>query len=338
MSSRQETIYLMLSHSSTIRLIQLRKLYLRASAFALLSVLCAQLDGLAQTKVAAATAPDGKQDVFEHGALPPQAHGKEGAMPPDVVQLVQILKLQDTIAHLEKLSDSGKQSIEQTVETLLLRQKLSRSIQYASLELEEALANIDGDLTNNNLKYAYYSAKRDRKQLMTGVGTFVGSGTMGVLDSGLSFKLDSAVPHIFGVTGNALSVGLPLLALRATKYKDVRHQILRGNMLAPIFGRPYTGEGYDPIIWAYLETVPAESGSTLTRRQMLVKNWQRYRGLSDSDAGSKALIDELTGYRANDTVSVDMLKLRSDLLVDLRALIQQMYRDISNLNTAVSHL
>jgi hypothetical protein len=328
-------------HTQKFRLFDSPHRDLRATALALLCTLCAHVDGQAQTKlaVAGAKAPDGKQDVFEHGALPPQAHGKEGAMPPDVVQLVQLLKLQDTIDRLKTLSQStGKQPMEQMVETLLLRQKFSRSIQYASLELEEALANIDGDLTNNNLKYAYYSTKRDRKQLMTGVGTFVGSGTMGVLDSGLSFKFDNALPHIFGVTGNALSVGLPLLALRATKYKDVRHQTLRGNMLAPIFGRVYSGEGYDPVIWAYLETVPAESGSPLTRRQMLVKNWQRYRGLSDSDPASKALIDELIGYRTSDTISVEMLKLRSELLVDLRALIQQMYRDISNLNTAVSGL
>ena len=273
------------------------------------------------------------QDVFERKKDEPTNFQSEAnKMSPDVEQLEHLLKLDDTIEQLK--ASKSKDSLE----VLILRQKLDRTIQYAALELEEALANIDGDLTTTNMQLSFFSDRHDRAVALGNLATFVTSGTLGVLDSGTSINMGPPLNNILGITGNSASVGIPLLAQRPPKYKNPKRGLTGGNMLAPIFGRPYSGAGYDPIIWEYLESVPANSKNNLSRRNLLLKTWESYRGLQATDPRSKELIDAVTGVTQPDKISLNVLKVRSELLVDLRALVQQMYRDISDLNTSVLSL
>ncbi len=143
---------------------------------------------------------------------------------------------------------------------------------------------------------------------------------------------------VLGLLGNASAIGIPLLGFVPPRYKIKQSNAPDGNALAPIFGRKPPEPEYDPIIWKYLETVPAKSKDNLTRRQILLRDWDKLRGVKSKDGQANASVDELIEVKKKSRVSLGTLKTRSELLVDLRALVQQMYKDISDLNTSVMGL
>lgn len=201
--------------------------------------------------------------------------------------------------------------------------------------MEEALANIDGDLTYTQLEYSLFSAKHDRSVMLNNTATFLTSGTLGVLDSSSGIKYGAPLPNIFGITGNAAAVAIPLWGLRPRKYKSLQGGN-GGNMLAPIFDLAYEGVGYDPIVWKYLNTVALDEKENNTRRQALLARWKKFRDLSKDEKKNETEIKQLAGLIAKgEKVSLDLLKTRTELLVELRAEVQSLYADLSDLNTEI---
>ncbi len=191
---------------------------------------------------------------------------------------------------------------------MFLRQNCQRATQFASLELEEALANIDGDLSYTDLEYSLFSAKHDRSVMLNNAATFMTSGTLGVLDSASGIKYAAPVPNIFGITGNAAAVAIPLWGLRPHKYKPLQSGS-GGNMLAPIFDLEYEGVGYDPIVWKYLNTVPLDEKDQITRKQALLKRWEKFRELSKSGIKHDKEIKRLCGILEKDEkVTLDLFE------------------------------
>lgn len=255
----------------------------------------------------------------------------------DALNVARLLEIDQTLEQLKStVSAAGsKPNREQMVDIMFLRQKIARAVQYASLELEEALANIDGDLSFTNMEYSIQTAKNDRSVMLNNAATFLTSGTLGVLDSASGIKYGPPLPNVLGITGNASAIAIPLWGLRPRKFKTIRPET-NSNMLAPIFNLPYEGEGYDPIIWAYLESVPAGEKSNLTRRQLLQKTWKKFRNFTTENVKDEEFVRRLAGVSKNNkTVTLDLLKTRAELLVELRAVVQQMYADLSDLNTEI---
>jgi hypothetical protein len=226
------------------------------------------------------------------------------------------------------------------IEAMAARQKLLMLLQHAALEVEEALAGIDGDLTINNMLLSYVTSKKERSNNLNNIATFIGSGTFGMADSGTSIKMSPPVPQIFGLVSSAIAVGLPMLALRGGSYRNPRKEATEANTLSPIFGRPYQGATYDPIVWNYIESVPPDGTSNETRRQLLLQRWQAYRGVRTTRGGNdKEFLDSLVGGPTkSNKLSLDVLKTRAELLFDVRALVQLMYKDISEISSMVVEL
>lgn len=253
----------------------------------------------------------------------------------DTLELVKLLDIGADIEKLRALSTSENR--DDKLDALILRVKINKIIQYAGFELEECLANIDGDLASTNMQYSFFNSKHEKAVMGRNLATFVSSGVTGILDSAISINFPPPIANIFGITGNSLAVGIPMLSLIPPKYKNPHSGERTGNMLAPIFGEKYEGSGYDKIIWEYINKKPVRSKDGLTRRQALLKTWEAYRGIGDKK--DDRLIEELTGISTHDKkISLDLLKTRSELLVELRALVQGMYKDISDLNTALLKL
>lgn len=247
----------------------------------------------------------------------------------NVDQLVEMLGLKDIIQKLKAKSNNE-------IETVILQHKIMRAIQYAALELEETLANIDGDLATTNMQYSYFSAKHDKALALNNAATFISSGTLGLMDSATSIHMaPPPTSDVLGLLGNATAIGIPLLGLLPPKYKVKQSNAPEGNALAPIFGKKPPAPEYDPIIWKYLETIPANSKEKLTRRQILLRDWQKLRGVKAGEGKADASLEELIEIKMAKRVSLGTLKTRSEMLVDLRALVQQMYKDISDLNTSI---
>lgn len=288
-------------------------------------------------QIAATATPAGDKDLLDKQNKPEE----ERELTPNALQLAQMLHIVDVMAELKSKASKATKSRDDMLDLMLLREKLSRAIQYASLELEEALANIEADLGIANMQYAFFSAKHDRAVMLNNVAAFTSSGSLGALSNSTSFTGANITPNILGATGNALAVAIPMLGLIPPKYKVPKHSTedKSGNVLAPIFGREYTGPGYDPIVWDYLKAVPADSKTNESRIQTLLNNWKSYRGLGSKDGKSKETIDMLIGVSPPEKkLSLEILKTRSELLVELQALVQQMYKDISDLNTSIMAL
>ena len=253
-----------------------------------------------------------------------------------LAQQLNVFEIVESLTAKQKEYDQ-KPDLRLLGEMTALRQKLLMAMQHAGFEVEEALASIDGDLTFANMQLTYVSGKRERSQMLNNVSTFVGSGTLGLLDSSTSIKLGVPTPQIFGILGNCVAVGMPLLGLRHGKYSQPRDEQTQTNVLAPILGRPYPGVAYDPVVWKYLNSVPVDSKTGLTRLQQLRRNWVVYRGVDTANGGtSQGYIDSIVGItKKNDKISPEMLKTRADMLFDLRGVVQNMYKDISELNTVL---
>ena len=253
----------------------------------------------------------------------------------DTLELVKLLGIGDDIEKLRAIYQSTDRNDQ--LDAVILRVHIGKIIQYAGFELEECLANIDGDLASTNMQYSFFNSKHERAVMGRNLATFVSSGVTGILDSAISITQPPPIANIFGITGNSLAVGIPLMSLIPPKYKNPHSGERTGNMLAPIFGESYEGSGYDKIIWDYINKRPVRSKDNMTRRQALLKTWESYRGLHHKN--DPRLIEEVTGKSTHDKkISLDVLKTRSELLVELCALIQGMYKDISDLNTALLKL
>lgn len=256
----------------------------------------------------------------------------------DTLALAKMLNIYQTIEDLKNIvkeTGGNPTNQESLVRIMYLRQNCQRAIQFASLELEEALANVEGDLTSTELEYSLFSAKQDRSVMLNNAATFLTSGTLGVLDSASGIKYSAPVPNIFGIAGNAAAVAIPLWGLRPRKFKTLQSGN-SGNMLAPIFDLPYKGEGYDPIVWKYLNTVALDEKDTLTRRQALLARWKKFRDLAKGEKKKEHEIKQLAGFlEPGEKVSLDLLKTRTELLVELRTEVQSLYADLSDLNTEI---
>lgn len=253
----------------------------------------------------------------------------------DTLELVKLLGIGEDIAKLRQIYESDDRN--DKLEAVILRVKIGKVIQYAGFELEECLANIDGDLASTNMQFSFFNSRHEKAVIGRNLATFISSGVTGILDSAISIHYPPPTANIFGITGNSLAVAIPLMSLVSPKYRNPHSGERTGNMLAPIFGEKYEGSGYDRIIWEYINKKPVRSKDNLTRRQALLKTWESYRGLGDK--ADMRLIEELTGKSTHDKkISLDLLKTRSELLVELRALVQGMYKDISDLNTALLKL
>lgn len=258
------------------------------------------------------------------------------AMTVDAWNVAKLLNIDGTLDELKaavRLA-GGSPSQDDLVKIMFLRQTIARKMQYAGLELEEALANIAGDLSLTNLQLSIFTAKHERSVMLNNVAAFMTSGSLGVLDSAISITQPPPFANILGITGNASAIAIPLWGLRPRKYKPLRTEA-GGNMLAPLFDFPYDGEGYDPIIWKYLESVPADSKDNLTRRQLLIQTWKKFRSFDAKSEKGKEELKQLAEVSRSKTVTLELLKSRSELLVDLQSTLHQMYRDLSDLNTEV---
>lgn len=311
----------------------------RSFSFLLVPILCFLL----ATNVLAAT-DFSTSDVSAHDSalLEPKRLGArhyiEGtSLTEDTLALAKMLTINQTLDDLSKLAKEpeSKPNQENLVQVMLLRQNCERKIQFASLELEEALANIDGDLAYTQLEYSLFADKRDRSIALNNAATFLTSGTLGILDSATGIKYAAPIPNVFGITGNAAAVAFPLWGLRSPKYKSIQNGSV-GNMLAPLFDLPYQGSGYDPIIWKYLNTVALDEKDNITRRQALLNRWKKFRNLSKEGTKNEKYIKQLSGLlEPGEKVSLDLLKTRTELLVELRAEVQSLYADLSDLNTEI---
>ena len=262
---------------------------------------------------------------------------------PGAEALAKQLGVKKTVVRLALLQDhyrsaGDKDSLDQI---LHLKQQLTDILQYTSFQVQDALAAIDSDLAYNDQVFDYLSAKKEKREFFTTVGTFMATGALTVLNQALSFGSSGNVGNVLGTVSGSTSLGVPTINLIPRKYKYPHLRDSRPNMLSQILER---GKGssseFNSTVWTYLNTAPPNSVDGKTRRQLLLRRWSNLRQMEfDDSESSKYKLDLITQtVEQPEKISLSILVLRGNLLSDVRAEIGLLYRDLAELKAGIMAL
>lgn len=289
------------------------------------------------------SADDGGSDESFSPMLEETAEQSSPFLSPGAEALAKQLGVKSTIARLALLQDhyrsaGDKETLDQIVH---LKQQLTDILQYTAFQVQDALAAIDSDLAYNDQVFDYLSAKKEKREFFTTVGTFMTTGALTVLNQALSFGSSGSAGNILGTISGSASLGVPTSNLIPRKYNYPHLRDSRPNMLSQILER---GKGsaseFNSTVWTYLNTAPPNSVDGKTRRQKLLRRWSNLRQMEfDNSESSKHKLDLITQtVEKPEKISLSILVLRGNLLSDVRAEVGLLYRDLAELKAGIMAL
>ena len=214
---------------------------------------------------------------------------------------------------------------------LWLHQHIYERIMAASLLVDATTAQIDNEIVSANEVRGYLSDRRDRIVNRANLlGVIIGGG-LGATSSGMQFSSGLDKPSAaVGIGAGALSAGFGVAGIRAQRGTSNRFAF-NSNMLAELFDRPVLSDSHYPgTIAAFLNEVPQNNSSGLTRKEQLIQTWiqvKRINSLSDT-----VKIDHVTSQPSElFQLTIDDFEDRAAMLADLRAKISFLKRDLGAL-------
>lgn len=223
-----------------------------------------------------------------------------------------------------------------------LRLELSETILTTMLQCQQVIVEIDSEISESSEFIAAMGARRDRAIQYNTLAALVANGLVSTAGNFLQMP-----PNMSQIPGDTMEAGASMLSgsLGAmAMYQQNGDKLsagIRPNMLAKVFKRPNNEwTEYPDIIWTYLNTVPAGSNQSKTRREILIDTWEKLGRIpSQSDSKGRTYVRILSGtIPQRRTVTISMLEDRSAMLADLRAIVGQIYKDLLNLMLVVRAL
>jgi uncharacterized protein (DUF302 family) len=260
---------------------------------------------------------------------------KASRLSPEAMQVAQQIRVASL---LERISDVRDGDDHHLIERLTVRQEISERLVGASLEIDSANADIDFEIEKIRSIRSDLQSKRDRAQNIINVASLVTGGTLGVVATALQFKSSTAnVGNGIGVAGGASSVALSLIGIhlqsggRRTLGDSPR-------MLAAFFGRapdtPDVRSEYPEVAWEYLNSTMPSKPDAGSRKDQLIAKWRRDGRVEQEGSGNsrqpkleRATSDISTAKKLN----IDALNDRVEMLLDVRATVNLMKRDLSEI-------
>jgi hypothetical protein len=224
------------------------------------------------------------------------------------------------------------------IESLLARQGITERLLGTSLEIDSTNSVIDLEIQQITSIRSDLESKRDRAQNVINVASLVTGGALGVVATALQFKASTAnIGNGIGVAGGVTSVTLSLIGIHVQGGRRTLGDSPR--MLAAFFGRtPNTPEivmsGYPKPVWDYLNSAPPSQPGAATRKEQLIAKW-RHEGRIEPEASPDGKQPKLD--RATDNIfqikrlNIDALNDRVQMLMDVRATLNLMKRDLSQI-------
>lgn len=252
---------------------------------------------------------------------------------PAAEEMKELLGLQPVIARLSELSSTEMAST--SPEALRLREHITESVVMAFLDVDGMLAEIDSEVAQMSELRAYMEARRDRKIAIGNVANIVMGGGVGVVGQLLQIN-HSTAGSIVGAVAGGVSTVLAGAAMRQQRGES-RPLGIAPNMLAMIFNRqPEFHSDYPELVWRYLDkAVPVESDKG-KRRERLIDHWVQMGRIASPSEKSDRKIDLLTSsVSAQHPLSIDVLLDRTMMLLDLRAQVSIIKRDLARLMTVL---
>ena len=259
----------------------------------------------------------------------------------DAEQMARQIGVIALVERLRTLSETCDQSGTNTVEQLVLHQRITEHVVSASLDVEAVVGEIDYERAQIAEMRNTLSNARDRQVNLLSMANIVAGTGSGIITNAMQFSNATAkVGDGIGVGGGIAGVFLSVLGLRVRGGKASLG--IAPNMLAPLFGRkPELRSIYPEDVWAYLNTAPAADPRIhLPWREELISDWITEKRIGPPDApASQKRIGLLTSSIAEQKrLSIDVLSDRALMLLDLRSRVMLMNRDLRTLLNSVNEL
>lgn len=256
---------------------------------------------------------------------------------PGALQAAHIIGVEPLITRLSSLAaakDIGAVP-GMSLDQLSLRQQITEAVVVASLDVDDALDRIDYERAQVIELRDILRSNRDRAVGTTSVATLaIGTG-LGVVSGVLQFSdTTKGAGNVIGFAAGGISTLLSFHSIRQQR-SGKRPAWVLPDMLSPFFDVSQAQHGHFPngIIWAYLNSVPPEGASQVSRRERILAEWQRAGRFDSLDSPrGKAKVALFTDTNAaNKKLSIDLLSQRSAMLADVRDEISLMKRDLHDL-------
>lgn len=253
----------------------------------------------------------------------------------DSMQTAQILGLDHKLRELHDLQAQHPFNTTATLEEILIRQDLLESIQAASLDVDNVLAEISNESAQlADLRFSL-SSRRDRTVSRLNAAAFIAGSGLGVAASATQFtNLSTRTQNLgdgIGVGSGVASTIFSIMAVRRQKGPSGSVGVTP-NMLAPLLGgTPILSTDYPPAVLQYLQSVPVSGDSTRgTRLERLKADWVQAGRLDPpgSVTRQQKIAVLTTSMDKNVKVSIDDLSDRIAMLTDVRGRVSLMKRDL----------
>jgi hypothetical protein len=227
-------------------------------------------------------------------------------------------------------------------EELVIRQQITEKVLAASLDVDSVNAIIDAEIEQIRSIRSDLQSQRDKAQNIINVASIVTGGALGVVNTALQFKSSTAnLGNGIGVGGGAASVVLSIVGIR--KQKGGKHNLADSpRMLARFFGRqPGAPESiksdYPEVVWSYLNSPTPSESTMVTRKEQLIAKWKtegriKRDGSPSGQRQIEALSNNISQMRR---LNIDELSDRVAMLLDVRARVSLMKRDLAELMRSI---
>lgn len=276
---------------------------------------------ITETEPALKAPPPSSEPQTVTGALDLRSDVREVAEITGVLPILE--RLIDEQSKVRSLQPHSLEMVEQKQRILYLRQKVIQALDTALFEInctdgkiERASANLaDAEADLNE-----HRARTIRRNTMI---NFVSGGVTKMV--GYSLALGSVAElttNLLEVFDGGIQSTLSGLTIRDQK---VENQMLRGvpGFMTTLVAHPVnTTNDYPPIVWQYLNNVPPGGKTTMTRRELLIRNWKQHGIMKSQLANMKA--GPNGQIIMNSALEGKWIADHSAMMTDLKSVISQM--------------
>lgn len=303
------------------------------AAFIFGSATLADPDELSETETRAA---------LVHGSL-------NNCLTKESYQLANQLGVMQFLKRLQLLSehDKHKHGNPLSPECTTLRIEVDQVIITTALQCQEVIAEIEREVSDGVEVKSALESKRDSAIKTNSIANVIGNGLIQTVGELEQIPFETVVDSRYELpgesvegAGNIMGGGFGALALHQNSGVKLSATI-KPNMLAKVFKRPNDSDTeYPDVIWNYLNTPPPGSKEGTTRREALIRRWEDLGRIpAQTTPKGRLYMRTLAGTVAqNKTVTISMLDDRTAMLLDLRAEVNQIYKELLNMMLVVRAL
>jgi hypothetical protein len=241
----------------------------------------------------------------------------------EIAELLNIMPLVDQLGALHKSGSSENAELKE----LKLHVKLTDSILIAGLEVRDAAARIELELSRLDRFRGMLGEKRDRAIKYNSLANIFGGGVLNEIGQAGEMKTNEIPGEATELVGGGVVMLLSALAFHQQSGQKQKAD-LKPNMLSEVFGRPTNNDTQlSPLIWSYLNSQDPNSVKGRTRLDSLLQHWRSYRLIGNmKTVDGKKRVANLSNTAPRTMVDIDLCDDEMALLSDLRAEIYQIDR------------